>query len=36
VPGIWLGAKLTQRMPEKLVRALLCVSLVSAGLKVIY
>ena len=36
VPGIWLGAKLTRRMPEKLVRALLCVSLVSAGLKVIY
>ncbi|HEY4067396.1 MAG TPA: sulfite exporter TauE/SafE family protein [Burkholderiaceae bacterium] len=36
VPGIWLGAKLTRRMPEKLVRALLCLSLVSAGLKVIY
>jgi hypothetical protein len=36
IPGIWLGAKLTRRMPEKLVRALLCVSLVSAGLKVIY
>jgi len=36
VPGIWIGAKLTKRMPEKLVRALLCISLVSAGLKVIY
>lgn len=36
VPGIWLGAKLTRRMPEKLVRALLCISLVTAGLKVIY
>ena len=36
IPGIWLGAKLTKRMPEKLVRVLLCVSLVSAGLKVIY
>ena len=36
IPGIWLGAKLTRRMPEKLVRALLCVSLVTAGLKVIY
>ena len=35
VPGIWIGAKLTKRMPEKLVRALLCISLVSAGLKVI-
>lgn len=36
VPGIWLGAKLTRRMPEKLVRALLCISLVTAGLKVIH
>ena len=36
VPGIWLGATLTKRMPEMLVRALLCISLVSAGLKVIY
>jgi uncharacterized membrane protein YfcA len=36
IPGIWLGAQLTKRMPEKLVRALLCISLVSAGLKVIY
>lgn len=36
IPGIWIGAQLTRRMPEKLVRALLCISLVSAGLKVIY
>jgi uncharacterized membrane protein YfcA len=36
LPGIWLGAHLTKAMPEKLVRALLCVSLVTAGLKVIH
>ncbi len=36
IPGIWLGAKLTRRMPEALVRALLCVSLITAGLKVIH
>lgn len=36
IPGIWLGAQLTKKMPDKLVRALLCVSLVTAGLKVIY
>ena len=36
VPGIWLGAQLTRRMPEQLVRALLCVALVTAGLKVIH
>ncbi len=36
VPGIWLGARLTKSMPEKLTRALLCVSLVTAGLKVIH
>jgi len=35
IPGIWLGARLTRRMPERLVRTLLCVSLVTAGLKVI-
>ena len=35
IPGIWLGAHLTARMPDALVRALLCVSLVTAGLKVI-
>lgn len=36
LPGIWLGAQLTRRMPERLVRGLLCVSLVTAGLKVIH
>lgn len=36
LPGIWLGAQLTRSLPEKLVRALLCVSLVTAGLKVIH
>ena len=36
IPGIWIGAQLTRKMPEKLVRALLCVALVSAGLIVIY
>lgn len=36
IPGIWLGAQLTRKMPDRLVRALLCVSLVTAGLKVIH
>lgn len=36
VPGIWFGAQLTRRLPERFVRTLLCVSLVSAGLKVIH
>jgi uncharacterized membrane protein YfcA len=35
IPGVWIGAQLTRKMPEKLVRTLLCVALVSAGLKVI-
>jgi uncharacterized membrane protein YfcA len=35
IPGIWLGAQLTRKMPDKAVRALLCVSLVIAGVKVI-
>ncbi|HEY1392100.1 MAG TPA: sulfite exporter TauE/SafE family protein, partial [Methylibium sp.] len=35
IPGIWIGAQLTKKMPDRVVRALLCVSLVSAGLKVI-
>lgn len=35
LPGIWIGAQLTRRMPENLVRALLCAALVGAGLKVI-
>jgi uncharacterized membrane protein YfcA len=36
IPGIWLGAQLTRKMPERLVRALLCTALVTAGLKVIH
>ena len=36
IPGIWLGAQLTRKMPDKLVRTLLCLSLVTAGLKVIH
>ena len=36
LPGIWLGAQLSKSMPERLVRGLLCVSLVTAGLKVIH
>jgi uncharacterized protein len=36
IPGIWIGAQLTRKMPEKIVRSLLCVALVTAGLKVIY
>lgn len=36
LPGIWLGARLTKTLPEKLTRALLCVSLVTAGLRVIH
>lgn len=35
VPGIWLGARLTRRLPERLTRALLSAALVLAGLKVI-
>lgn len=36
LPGIWLGARLSRSMPERLVRALLCGSLLTAGLKVLY
>jgi len=36
VPGIWLGAQLTRRLPDRIVRGLLCVSLVLAGWKVIH
>ena len=35
LPGIWVGAQLARKLPEGLVRALLCVSLVVAGVKVI-
>ena len=34
LPGIWLGARLTTLIPERVVRALLCTSLVTAGVKV--
>ncbi len=36
LPGIWLGAQLTRSLPERLIRALLCLSLLGAGLKVIH
>jgi uncharacterized membrane protein YfcA len=36
LPGIWLGAQLSRKMPERLVRNLLCLSLLTAGLKVIH
>jgi uncharacterized membrane protein YfcA len=36
LPGIWIGAQLTKAMPERFVRTLLCISLVTAGLKVIH
>ena len=35
LPGIWLGARLTQAMPERVVRGVLCISLVGAGIKVL-
>ncbi len=35
LPGIWLGAQLTRALPERLVRGLLCTSLLAAGIKVI-
>lgn len=35
IPGIWLGAHLTRRLPEPLIRGALCISLVTAGLKVV-
>ena len=36
LPGIWIGANMTKWLPERLTRAMLCVSLVTAGLKVIH
>jgi hypothetical protein len=36
LPGIWLGARLSRALPERLVRTLLCMSLATAGLKVIH
>ena len=35
LPGIWLGARLTRAMPERLVRGVLCLSLLGAGFKVL-
>src|SRR5574337_1514780 len=35
LPGIWVGARLARALPERVVRLLLCGSLVTAGLKVI-
>jgi uncharacterized membrane protein YfcA len=35
IPGIWLGAQLTRKMPERVVRSLLCLSLVVAAQKVL-
>ena len=35
IPGIWLGAQLTRKMPEHVVRWLLCLSLVVAAQKVL-
>ena len=36
IPGIWLGAQLTRLLPDRWVRGTLCVSLLTAGLKVIH
>lgn len=36
IPGIWLGAHATRRLPDSLVRGLLCISLLMAGWKVIH
>ena len=35
LPGIWVGAHLTRALPERVVRLLLCGSLITAGIKVI-
>lgn len=36
IPGIWIGAQLIRKMPETLIRVLLCGSLMTPGLKVIH
>ena len=36
LPGIWFGSQLTRRLPERLVRTLLCLALLMAGLRVIH
>jgi uncharacterized membrane protein YfcA len=35
LPGIWLGARVTRRLPERWVRSALCLSLTTAGVKVL-
>lgn len=35
IPGIWLGARMTRSLPDRLVRTLLCFSLITAGIKVL-
>lgn len=35
LPGIWIGARLSHRLPQQWVRTLLCAALVTAGLKAI-
>ena len=35
LPGIWLGARLTRALPEAVVRGVLCLSLLGAGIKVL-
>lgn len=35
LPGIWLGARLASSLPERVLRAALCASLVHAGVKTI-
>ena len=36
LPGIWIGAHLTRRLPDRVIRPLLCLSLITAGWKVIH
>jgi uncharacterized membrane protein YfcA len=36
LPGIWFGARLIRSLPEKATRGLLCLSLLTAGLRVIH
>jgi uncharacterized membrane protein YfcA len=35
LPGIWLGSRLTQHMPDRVIRSLLCVLLAWAGTKLV-
>ncbi|MGM9513605.1 sulfite exporter TauE/SafE family protein [Roseateles sp. DB2] len=36
IPGIWLGAQATRRLPDGVIRSLLCASLLMAGWKVLH